>query len=45
MRTPAIWQFGILDRAEKGITEDLNTYRIPQDLTEIIQVLVAVLSA
>ncbi len=40
-----IWQFGILDRAEKEITEDLNTYRIPQDLTEIIQVLVAVLSA
>lgn len=40
-----IWQFAILSCPEKRITQDLNLYRVPADLTELTQVLVGILEA
>ena len=39
-----IWKFGFLDRAEKRLTEDLNTYSVPTDLEQVVETLVAVLT-
>ncbi len=39
-----IWQFGILDRAAKQVTQDLNLFRVPTDLHELLQVLLAILT-
>jgi hypothetical protein len=41
--TGNIWQFGQFDRAAKRITQDLNLYRVPADLADLIQVLVSIL--
>jgi hypothetical protein len=38
-----VWQFGVLDRAAKHVTQDLNLYRVPADLEELLGILVAVL--
>lgn len=38
-----IWQFGVLDRANKKITQDLTLYRVPDELENLLQILVAVL--
>jgi hypothetical protein len=38
-----IWQFGKLDRSTKHITQDLNLYRVPADLHELLQILLGVL--
>jgi hypothetical protein len=38
-----VWQFGVLDRAGKHVTQDLNLYRVPADLEELLGILVAVL--
>jgi hypothetical protein len=42
--TGNIWQFGVLHRAEKHITQDLNLFRVPADLEDLLRILVAVLS-
>lgn len=34
-----VWKFGFLDRAEKRVTEDLNTYSVPTDLEEVVEIL------
>jgi hypothetical protein len=39
-----IWQFGTLDRTNKHITQDLNLYRVPADLKELLQILVAIVT-
>jgi hypothetical protein len=41
--TGNIWQFGQFDRASQQITQDLNLYRVPADLADLIQVLVSIL--
>lgn len=41
--TGNIWQFGVLHRAEKRITQDLNLFRVPADLEDLLRILVAVL--
>ncbi|MCX5962242.1 MAG: hypothetical protein NT070_03600 [Cyanobacteria bacterium] len=41
--TGNIWQFGQFDRASRTITQDLNLYRVPADLADLIQVLVSIL--
>jgi hypothetical protein len=41
--TGNIWQFGQFDRASRQITQDLNLYRVPADLAELIQILVSIL--
>ncbi len=39
-----VWKFAFLDRAEKRITEDLNTYGMPTALEEVLQILFAMLT-
>ncbi len=39
-----IWQFGFLDRSEKRVYQDLNTYSVPTDLEDVMQILVAMLT-
>ena len=41
--TGNIWQFGQLDRTTKTITQDLNLYRSPADLEDILRILIALL--
>jgi hypothetical protein len=41
--TGNIWQFGVLHRAEKRVTQDLNLFRVPADLEDLLRVVVAVL--
>ncbi len=38
-----VWQIGFLDRAEKKVTQDLNTYSVPTHLEEVVGILVAIL--
>lgn len=39
-----VWQFGLLERTTKAVTQDLNLYRVPADLKELLQILVAILT-
>ncbi len=39
-----VWQFGFVERSKKRIVEDLNTYRVPADLEEVVQILVGLLA-
>jgi hypothetical protein len=41
--TGEIWRFGILDRTTQSITQDLNLFRVPADLDELLRVLIAIL--
>jgi hypothetical protein len=38
-----IWQFALLDVSTQTITQDLNLFRIPTDLSDLLQVLVGIL--
>lgn len=38
-----VWQFGVLDRGQKMVSQDLDLYTVPSDLAEIIGILVAAL--
>lgn len=40
-----VWQFGVLHRAAKHVTQDLNLYRVPADLDELLGILVAILKS
>jgi hypothetical protein len=42
--TGDIWKFGYYDRVGKIITQNLNLYRVPADLSELMSVLVATLN-
>lgn len=35
--TGEIWRFGILERTAKRITQDLNLFRVPADLEELLR--------
>jgi hypothetical protein len=39
--TGDVWQFGLLNRQDKQITQNLNLYRVPADLEELLRILVA----
>lgn len=39
-----IWQFGILDRVAKQVTQDYNLFRVPADLSDLMPILVAILT-
>jgi hypothetical protein len=41
--TGDIWQFGILHRSEKQIQQGLSLYRVPDDLENLIRILVKIL--
>lgn len=38
------WQFGRFDRTRRHITQDLKLYRIPEELTTLIQILLGLLT-
>ena len=38
-----VWQFSRCDRQRKAITQDLNLYRVPNDLQELMSILVSIL--
>jgi hypothetical protein len=42
--TGNIWQFGQFDRASRQITQDLNLYRVPADLDDLLRILISILS-
>ncbi|MEO0455634.1 MAG: hypothetical protein AAF152_03500 [Cyanobacteria bacterium P01_A01_bin.114] len=39
-----VWQFGRLDRDTQQLTQDLNLFRVPADLKELVGILVGLLS-
>jgi len=41
--TGNIWQFGQFHREKRTITQDLNLYRVPADLEELLRILVKLL--
>jgi hypothetical protein len=38
--TGSIWQFGILERQTQQITQVLNLYRVPEDIEELLRILI-----
>jgi hypothetical protein len=38
-----VWQFGVLHRDQQHITQDLNLYRVPADLHDLLQIIIAIL--
>jgi hypothetical protein len=41
--TGNIWQLGQFDRQSRQVTQDLNLYRVPADLEDILRILVSIL--
>lgn len=41
--TGTIWQFGRLDRHKKHFEQGINSYRVPEDLEQVMRILVAAL--
>jgi hypothetical protein len=41
--TGDIWQFGLLQREAKRITQDVQLYRVPADVEQVLRILVAAL--
>ncbi len=39
-----VWRFATLDRGARRVTQDLDIYRVPADLEEVLMILVAVLT-
>lgn len=37
------WQFGILDRTAKRVTQDLNPYPVPRDVESLVRILTGIL--
>jgi len=42
--TSNIWQFGILDGVKKYITQNLNLFRVPADLEDLLKILIGILN-
>ncbi len=38
-----VWQFAMLNRASKVIIQDINSYSVPTDLEELLQILIGML--
>lgn len=43
--TGDVWKFGFLERAEKRVVEDVNTYSVPTDIEDVAGILVGLLVA
>lgn len=37
-----IWQFGILRRAEKQIIQDINLFRVPADVEDLLRIMIGI---
>jgi hypothetical protein len=42
--TGNIWQFGRFHRRDRQVTQDLNLYRVPTDLEDLLRILVGILA-
>jgi len=42
--TGDVWKFGKLYRTQKSIVQDINLYRVPADLEELLRILLGILS-
>jgi len=38
-----LWRFGVLDRKEKLVSKDIDSYRVPSDLEELFSVFIGIL--
>jgi hypothetical protein len=38
------WRFGMFDRASRQITQDLKLYRVPEELEQLVSILIGLLS-
>ncbi len=38
--TGTIWQFGTYDRQSRQVSQDLNLYRVPADVEDLLRILV-----
>ncbi len=38
------WRFGMFDRASRQITQDLKLYRVPEELDQLVSILIGLLS-
>ena len=43
--TGNIWQFGQLDRQSRYVIQDLNLYRVPADLEDLLRILVEIMNS
>jgi hypothetical protein len=43
--TGTIWQFARLDRIEKHFEQGINSYRVPEDVEQVMRILVATLNS
>ena len=41
--TGNIWQFGQFNRQSREVTQDLDLYRVPADLEDLLRILVRIL--
>ena len=41
----SLWVFGVLNKGAKLITQDISGYRVPDDLGDLVRVLVGILEA
>lgn len=41
--TGNIWQFGQFDRHSREVTQDLDLYRVPADLEDLLRIIVRIL--
>ncbi len=39
-----VWQFGVLQRQTQQVTQDINLFRVPEDVESLLQVLIAILA-
>lgn len=42
--TGNIWQFGQFNRSNRAVTQDINLFRVPADLDDLLRILVSILS-
>lgn len=43
--TGDIWKFGLLERQNKRVVQDINLYRVPADLEELLRIVIDILSS
>ncbi|NEP80374.1 MAG: hypothetical protein F6K39_20715 [Okeania sp. SIO3B3] len=40
-----IWQFAVLDTQQKRVIQDTNVYRVPANLTKLLQIILGILES
>ena len=39
-----LWRFGVLNRYDKSIYKDLHTYRVPEDIEQVLTIIIGILT-